>query len=208
MARATATPKSAGPRKAADRRDVVPVLAGVFGDHGWSGSSLAVISKRTGLGKGSLYHFFPRGKTEMAEAVLDDVDMWFQVNVFAPLQAKTDARARSRTMFAQTLAYFQSGRRVCLFGAFALGMERTLFGTRVAKYFGDWIDALTPVLRQLGHGDDARGLAEEIVAGIQGALVLARASDDGARFERLLQRLESTVLEAAGLEEAGMGVAR
>lgn len=184
------------------RRDVVPVLAGVFGDHGWTGSSLSVISRRTGLGKGSLYHFFPRGKTEMAEAVLDDVDLWFQVNVFGPLQSATDARARSHEMFAQTLKYFQSGRRVCLFGAFSLGMERTLFGGRVAKYFSDWIDALTPVLRQLGHGEDSRGLAEEIVAGIQGALVLARASDDGARFERLLNRLESAALGTTGVEVA------
>lgn len=184
-------------RATADRRDVVPVLAGVFGDLGWTGSSLSVISKRTGLGKGSLYHFFPRGKTEMAEAVLDDVDLWFQVNVFAPLQAATDARVRSQNMFAQTLKYFQSGRRVCLFGAFSLGMERALFGNRVAKYFSDWIDALTPVLRQLGHGEDSRGLAEEIVAGIQGALVLARASDDGHSFERLLARLEIAALGAA-----------
>lgn len=193
MARVPAT------RTHADRRDVVPVLAGVFGEHGWNGSSLSVISRRTGLGKGSLYHFFPRGKTEMAEAVLDDVDMWFQVNVFAPLHTATDARTRSRNMFASTLKYFQSGRRVCLFGAFALGMERALFGNRVAKYFSDWIDALTPVLRQLGHGDDSRGLAEEIVAGIQGALVLARASDDGGRFERLLARLEAAALHTEAL---------
>ena len=89
-ARTTGT-RTTGTRTAADRRDVVPLLAGVFGDHGWNGSSLSLISSRTGLGKGSLYHFFPRGKTEMAEAVLDDVDMWFQVNVFAPLQSATDA---------------------------------------------------------------------------------------------------------------------
>ena len=91
-ARTTGT-RTTGTRTTGDRRDVVPLLAGVFGDHGWNGSSLSLISSKTGLGKGSLYHFFSRGKTEMAEAVLDDVDMWFQVNVFAPLQSATDARA-------------------------------------------------------------------------------------------------------------------
>ncbi|MET0196866.1 MAG: TetR/AcrR family transcriptional regulator [Rhodococcus fascians] len=181
---------------------MVPVLAGVFGDLGWNGSSLSVISKRTGLGKGSLYHFFPRGKTEMAEAVLDEVERWFQSNVFAPLRAATDARARSHDMFAQTSKYFQSGRRVCLFAAFSLGEERALFGSRVAKYFSDWIDALTPVLRQLGHGDDARGLAEEIVAGIQGALVLSRTSGDTRSFERLMSRLETAALGTGSMELA------
>jgi hypothetical protein len=29
------------------------------------------------LGKGSLYHFFPGGKEDMAKAVLDEVAVWF-----------------------------------------------------------------------------------------------------------------------------------
>ena len=70
------------PREIAERRDAIPALGEVFREHGFSGSSLAEISQHTGLGKGSLYHFFPGGKTEMAEAVLDDITNWFEENVF------------------------------------------------------------------------------------------------------------------------------
>ena len=53
-----------------ERQDVIPLLAEVFREHGYEGASLALISEATGLGKGSLYNFFPDGKEEMAACVL------------------------------------------------------------------------------------------------------------------------------------------
>ena len=64
-------------RTVAERSDVLPLLAEVFREHGYEGASLSLISKATGLGKGSLYHFFPGGKEEMAVAVLAEIDGWF-----------------------------------------------------------------------------------------------------------------------------------
>ena len=61
-------------RQVAERSDTIPALANVFRTYGFDGASLAVITEHTGLGKGSLYNFFPRGKEEMAEVVLDEVD--------------------------------------------------------------------------------------------------------------------------------------
>ena len=52
-----------------ERGDVLPALTEVFRTHGYEGASLALISRHTGLGKGSLYHFFPGGKEEMAAEV-------------------------------------------------------------------------------------------------------------------------------------------
>ncbi|TMV66254.1 helix-turn-helix transcriptional regulator, partial [Thioclava sp. BHET1] len=57
-----------------ERADVVPLLAEVFRDCGYEGTALSKITAATGLGKGSLYNFFPGGKEEMAEAVLAHVD--------------------------------------------------------------------------------------------------------------------------------------
>ncbi len=61
------------PRRILDRSDAVPLLAELFREHGFAGASLSEITRRTGLGKGSLYHIFPDGKEEMARAVLEDV---------------------------------------------------------------------------------------------------------------------------------------
>ena len=52
---------------------MIPVVAEVFRAHGYEGATLSVITEATGLGKGSLYHFFPGGKEELAAAVLADL---------------------------------------------------------------------------------------------------------------------------------------
>jgi TetR/AcrR family transcriptional repressor of lmrAB and yxaGH operons len=49
-------------RKVADRGDVIAALAKTFHEHGYAGASLSEITARTGLGRDSLYHFFPDGK--------------------------------------------------------------------------------------------------------------------------------------------------
>src|SRR5476649_1575217 len=72
-------------RTIAERDDVVPMLAEVFRLHGFEGASLARICEGTGLGKGSIYHFFPGGKEEMADAVLAEIGAWFRDQVYAPL---------------------------------------------------------------------------------------------------------------------------
>ncbi len=179
-------------RTVSERRDVLPALAEVFREHGFDGASLALIEQRTGLGKGSLYHFFPGGKHEMAEAVLEDVHAWFEHSIFRPLRQDEDARRAVRVMFAATDTYFRSGRRVCLVGAFALGDARERFAGPINAYFAAWRDALAAALRRAGvKPKAARARAEETVAGIQGALVAARALDDRALFGRMLKRLEA-----------------
>lgn len=178
------------------RSDAVRLLAETFREHGFEGASLAAISKATGLGKGSLYHFFPAGKEEMAVAVLKEIDAWFEGHVFAPLAS--DDPAAIEAMFDATVSYFQSGRRVCLLGAFALGDCRDRFGARIAAYFQRWIEALAVALARRGFGEKkARARAEEIVSGIQGAIVLARALNDDASFERLIRRLRKRARRAA-----------
>ncbi|MBK3404774.1 TetR/AcrR family transcriptional regulator [Methylorubrum populi] len=185
-------------RTVAERSDVLPLLAEVFREHGYEGASLSLISKATGLGKGSLYHFFPGGKEEMAVAVLAEIDGWFEANVFRPLRETNDPRAAVATMFATTAEYFRSGRRVCLVGALSLSDARDRFAGRLRDYFARWVEALTAALARAGHGPEAAGaIAEEAVGGIQGAVVLARALDRPDVFEQILTGLRARCLGTA-----------
>lgn len=173
------------PRTVAERADTLAPLAEVFREHGYEGASLARISAATGLGKGSLYHFFPGGKEEMAAAVLADIAGWFEANLFAPLEQGAEAHRAIEAMFDAAMAYFRSGRRVCLVGALALSDAGDLFAAAVRGYFARWVETLTGALVRLGRDEaSARSLAEEVVGGIQGAIVLARALGEPALFER------------------------
>ena len=173
-----------------ERGDVVPLLAEVFRTYGFEGASLARISEGTGLGKGSIYNFFPGGKEEMADVVLASIDGWFRDQVFQPLRREPDAGRGVADMFTAVGRYFLSGRKVCLVGVFALGHERDRFAVKVQAYFAEWIAALASALERGGRQPEAaRELAEDAVGGIQGALVLARAADEPELFMRALERM-------------------
>ncbi|MCZ7865750.1 TetR/AcrR family transcriptional regulator [Agrobacterium salinitolerans] len=179
-------------RMVAERSDAVASLAEVFREHGYEGASLALIGKATGLGKGSLYHFFPNGKEEMLQAVLVEIEQWFEDSVYSPLRDGDDADAAITAMLDETAKYFRSGRRVCLVGALAVTKARDLFAQAIRGYFVAWVDALQAALvRQGRDAEQARLLSEDAVLAIQGAIVLSRALDDPAVFQRAIDQLHS-----------------
>jgi AcrR family transcriptional regulator len=174
-----------------ERHDVIPLIAEAFRDFGYEGASLSRITERTGLGKGSLYHFFPGGKEDMAQAVLEDVDTWFERQIFQPLRTDRPDIAISQ-MWKAVDSYFQSGARVCLVGAFALDETRDRFADAISRYFSRWIASLRDALVRDGWSPaSAKECAEDVVLGIQGALVLARATRDKRVFARAVARLKT-----------------
>jgi AcrR family transcriptional regulator len=185
------------PRTVKERADVIPLLVEVFRDYGYEGASLAVIGERTGLGKGSLYNFFPGGKEEMAEAALAHIDDWFERAVFQPLRTPSEPKDAISRMLIRVEEYFHGGERICLVGALALAHSRDRFGEPIRAYFRTWQEELAAALVR-GGGDrkSARFRAEEALAAIQGALVLARAYDDKAPFQRTMDRLRRQLTAA------------
>lgn len=186
-----------GKRVLTTRENAVPALAEAFREHGFEGASLAVLSKATGLGKGSLYNFFPGGKEEMMEAVLADIDRWFAQAIFVPLEQAEDPAAAVAAMIEDVTAYFRSGRRVCLVGALGLNTGGEAFAATINSYFSRWIGALALCLEAANVPAAAAALlAEEAVSGIQGAIVLARALGEDGAFSRIVERQRANLFAA------------
>lgn len=188
-------------RKIHEKADAVALIAEVFREFGYEGATLARITARTGLGKGSLYHFFPDGKPQMGREILRHIDGWFAREIFEPLE-RDAPRVAIAQMWSACDAYFQSGRKICLVGAFALDDARENFAAEIHDYFARWVAALAGALARAGLETSlAQALAEEAVAGLQGALVLARAQNEPAAFARrlaaLAQRLDGALGAAA-----------
>lgn len=176
-------------RIVAEKADVVPVLAEIFRQHGYEGTSIGIISERSGLGRGSLYHFFPGGKADMAAAVLDHVSDWFEVNVFRPLEV-LPPEAAINTMLDAVLTYFEGGQRVCIVGAFALDQTRDRFAGAVGSYFARWVAVLAACLRRMEpSAGTCQEQAHRMIATIQGGIVLARATGDAETFRTLINEL-------------------
>lgn len=183
------------PRTFKERPDVIPALAEVFRQYGYNGASLAEISKATGLGKGSLYNFFPGGKAEMLEAVLEEIQDWFQTTIFSRLADANAPLTALDQMFVDVRAYFCSGGRVCLVGALATVDLDDRFAKQVGIYFRDWVAALAKFLER--HGAIApQAMAETVVADIQGAIILSRALNDRGVFNRRIDEISGTIKKA------------
>lgn len=176
-----------------EKPDVIPLVTEVFRELGYEGASMSKITARTGLSKGSLYHFFPGGKDEMASEVLTHIDQWFTRQIFEPLE-QDEARAAIDQMWQEVDTYFQSGQRICLIGAFALDETRDRFAAAIRQYFVRWIEAFSAALVRSGLSQETADLmSEETIAGIQGGLVLSRALHDEALFGRTLANLTQRV---------------
>jgi hypothetical protein len=125
---------------------------------------------------------------------LDEVSLWFEEHVFAPLRTSNDNNS-IRDMFIAVDEFFSSGKRICLMGSFALDNTRNLFSEKLNTYFTNWISALSIALKNYGYNTKtAKECAEDVVASIQGALVLARAQNNPKIFSRILKQTENILI--------------
>ncbi|WP_025677259.1 TetR/AcrR family transcriptional regulator [Paenibacillus massiliensis] len=176
-----------------ERADVIPMVAEVFRELGYEGASMSKITARTRLSKGSLYHFFPGGKDEMAAEILAHIDQWFTGHIFEPLE-RDEPREAIQNMWREVNAYFQSGQRICLVGAFALDETRDRFASIIQQYFKRWVDALCAAIVRIGASMEAAiKISEDTVGSIQGGLILSRALHDPTVFERTLAGITERV---------------
>ena len=167
-------------------------LTDVFRREGFEGASLSRIAEATGLKRASLYHRFPEGKDQMAAAVLKRVGERFADDVLAPLGEDAPIASRIRKTGARLKRFYENGAAPCLLEALSLGQTPALYDTLLADALQAWIDAFARVAKESGlRAPAAQRNAEDAVARIQGALILARASGNAGAFERAVNELET-----------------
>lgn len=175
--------------------EVLVQLTKVFRQYGYEGATLARLSEATGLGKASLYHHFPKGKEEMAAAVLNHMKYSFEEHILRPLRDGGAPADRIRTMSENVNELYNCGQQTCLLAVLSLGESKDLFHTKIRLALSIWIDTLAKVLVDGGLAPErARQRAEDAIIQIQGALVLARGLDDTTPFERVIKRLPEELL--------------
>lgn len=180
------------------REEAIAQLLKVFRQYGYEGATLARLSAATGLGKASLYHHFPKGKEEMAAAVLNQKQQWFEEHILQPLRDDHPSSERIRMMCKNVDELYNRGQHSCLLAVLALGGESNdLFHAQIKFALKTWIDTLAQVLVDAGiERSLAQHRAEDAILQIQGSLVLAKGTDDTAPFKRILQGLPDELLKS------------
>ena len=176
--------------------NAIPKLLAVFRQYGYEGATLSRLSEATGLGRASLYHHFPKGKEEMAAAVLDYLNQGLNEQLLAPLHERSSPVNRIRAMSKNIVEFYCHGEQACLLALLSAGEAHNLFGAQVQAALNLWIDSLAKVAIEAGVAPKvARSRAEDAVLQIQGALVLTRGLNDTAIFKRVLKRLPEMLLD-------------
>ncbi len=170
-------------------------LTEVFRTHGYEGASLSKISEATGLQRASLYHRFPGGKAEMAEAVLNRAAEWLQAHALRPLTEPGPPEKRLRQMARKLDEFYEGGQQSCLLDPLSFGDEEGAFRDHQKALMEAWVAAIAAVLRESGlPARTARERAQDAVIRIEGSLVMARATGDRTPFRRTLRNLPQELL--------------
>ncbi|MGB8698570.1 MAG: TetR/AcrR family transcriptional regulator [Thermosynechococcaceae cyanobacterium] len=181
------------------KQTYVPTLLQLFRQFGYEGVTLSKISQATGLGKASLYHHFPGGKAEMAEAALAQVNQWLETHILPILAGTASLETdpppmpidRFRVMCAETSRFFNEGQNACLWAVLELEQSSDdLFHPKIRWAFERWIAAIATVLIAAGlDATLAQQRGEDAMIAIQGALILSHGLHDFAPFQRIIQQL-------------------
>jgi AcrR family transcriptional regulator len=178
--------------------EVLAKLFDVFRTYGYEGATLARISQATGLGRASLYHYFPGGKDDMAREVLAGARAWLGANVLAALEGPGSTATRLKAMTAAVRAGYADGDASCVINLLGIGEAGDKFATELHETLEPWLRALEKLLRDAGVPvARARRVAIDAVVRTEGARVVARALGDNAVFVRTMGDIEKLLLHEA-----------
>jgi len=183
--------------RSVSRGAILSRLAETFRGCGYEGASLARLSRAAGLQKASLYHHFPGGKAEMAEAVLDELATRFGELVFAPLGGAEPIEARVNAFLDILAGHYENGGEPGLFALFSMEPARERFAPRIAAFYGHWIASLSALFVETGEdGDEAVRRAVDAIALLEGSVVLSRALEDSGPFRRAMRQIRDSLAPA------------
>ena len=175
---------------AKEKAKIIDRLSVVFRDHGYEGSSLADLSCATGLGRSSLYHHFPRGKEQMAEAVLERGRSFVERSVAEVAKSPESLKAKVGKVVEALNGMYAGGRSGCFLGRLAVAEIGPAGREMTQGIFALWMGAVSELGRESGMSPlRSRHFAEDWIAQVQGSLILYAANGDVGSFRRAMRRL-------------------
>lgn len=181
-------------RPAPSTRDRLVLNAALlFRQKGYHGVGVAEILAQAGAPKGSLYHHFPNGKSDLALAAADWASTEMMRIIGDAFDTAPDFATGATTLCYKLAKLFDlSGHSDgCPISATLFeGPQNDAFRAKSAALFDSWIAEVARNGQRFGLGAaTAKDAAEMLLMGLEGAWILARVrktSDPLRRLPRLL----------------------
>jgi TetR/AcrR family transcriptional regulator, transcriptional repressor for nem operon len=176
------------------RTELIDAAKDLYHRQGFYRTTLAEVAARANVPVGSIYYYF-RSKEALAHAVIqahgEDIH-----SRFAQWDALPDPRTRLKALLASSAHYAGIFARYgCPYGTLAVELDKAddALVEPVSKLLMLYVDWVAAQFSQMGAGGQARALAMNFVAAMQGAYLLANAFRDPDLLKRELDRLAAGV---------------
>jgi AcrR family transcriptional regulator len=194
-------------------RRIVEATANLFQRHGYTGTGLKQISADSGVPFGSLYHFFPGGKEELAAQTLRWSAQRYAARVGEVLAngPSDDVAAAVRHAFDQAAEDLVATDFVdaCPIATVALEVASSNEPLRQvsAEIFEEWLQGLDAWFVAAGVPEKkAREQSTLFLAALEGGFLLSRAARDPAPMRSLGRSVASQI--AAAIDQPSSSAAR
>ena len=187
-------------QKPSSRDRMVASAAMLIREKGLTGTSFGDVIDHSGAPRGSIYHHFPGGKTQLVE----DAVRYAGEYIVGTIDRAAEDGDPVKVLRAFTAAWrrvledsdFRAGCPVVAVAVEAHEDESTLTGRRVRR-FARWHESLVELLRARSVPEArSRRLATTMVAAIEGAVVLCRATRSVQPLNDVGRELETLLDEA------------
>jgi TetR/AcrR family transcriptional repressor of lmrAB and yxaGH operons len=180
------------------RGAIVRAAATLFRRNGFAATGINEIAEVAGAPKGSLYHYFPDGKDQIAEAAIRFAGAGL-VATLEKLEKEHDTAASMIRAYCKLLAGWmaKSGfRDGCPISTTLLESAPQSAGLTAAgrEAFSGWCAVIARALVRDGFGKaEAKRLATLAVSAIEGSLILARVEASSAPIDDVAKSLASAL---------------
>ena len=181
-------------RQSKQRDALIWAAAKLFHRQGYSGTGLRDILAASGAARGSLYHYFPGGKEEIGAAAVAAAG-GLVTETLAELARQADSPVDFLRCYTGMLVRWLEAsnfRDGCPITTTLL--ETTPGSAAIARagqsVFADWQVVMEDLLRQHGwRADHVAPTATAMIAGLEGALLLARVEANAQPIHDMTQAL-------------------
>ena len=148
----------------------------LIAERGLEGMSTREVLARTGAPRGSVYHYFPRGRIELIERAIDHSQAWMDEQIGA-IQARSPAEVVTGYLDIWRRILEASGFHAgCAVAGVITGAHDQALLDRAAAAFTAASDALAAQFRKVEVPEaDAAHRAALLIIAAEGAVLIARA---------------------------------
>lgn len=184
------------------RDRILDATSELFRLQGYAGTGMKQVVTRAEAPFGSVYHFFPGGKEQLAGEAIERAGRFYEDLVLAVFDAEPDVVSGTRAIFDGAAEVLRASgyEDACPIATVALEVASTSEPLRQASHrvFESWLAALTARLVDAGADPaTARSVGVSVVALLEGAFLLSRTA-------RTTEAMAATGDAAVALVEAAL----